>query len=81
MFKGFRSNMMFDYSNVCSISTVIFKLFIHIKNLTISEIVLNAGRILNFTLSLQVGSYKLQVISGLNIFCSLTLSSVEMVSI
>ena len=24
MFKGFRSNM-FDYSNVCSISTVIFK--------------------------------------------------------
>ena len=51
------------------------------KNLTISEIVLNAGRILDFTLSLQVGSYKLQVISGLNIFCSLTLSSVKMVSI
>ena len=83
MFRGCRYKM-FDFTNVCSISTVILNLYTKKKRNSFLIFFFEVDivpKFFIFTLNLQAGSYRLQVTISLNLFCSLTLSSVKIYKI
>lgn len=83
MIRGCRYKM-FDFTNVCSISTVILNLYTNKKWNSFLIFFFEVDIVPKFfivTLNLQAGSYRLQVTISLNLFCSLTLSSVKIYKI